>query len=115
MEIEDLQLLALGHIGEETCDILLYDPMPGGSGLLEHLAERWEEVCDAALELLTQCPGACESSCIDCLQTYRNRFYHEYLDRHVGAQILEGTAGPLVELHPIPENLPKTQSTTGQG
>lgn len=115
MEIEDLQLLALGHIGEETCDILLYDPMPGGSGLLEHLAERWEEVRDAALELLTQCPGACESSCIDCLQTYRNRFYHEYLDRHVGAQILEGTAGPLVELHLIPENLPKTQSTTGQG
>ena len=58
------------------------DPMPGGSGLLEHLAERWDEVRSAALELLTQCPGACESSCVDCLQTYRNRFYHEYLDRH---------------------------------
>ena len=115
MEIEDLQLLALGHIGEDTCDVLLYDPMPGGSGLLEHLAERWEEVRNSALELLTQCPGACESSCVDCLQTYRNRFYHEYLDRHIAAQVLEAASGPLVETHPIPEQLPRTQSTTGQG
>ena len=115
MEIEDLQLLALGHVGEDSCDVLLYDPMPGGSGLLEHLAERWEEVRDAALELLTQCPSACESSCIDCLQTYRNRFYHEYLDRLVAAEVLQATTGPLVLVHQIPEHLQKTQSTTGQG
>jgi len=114
MEVEDLQLLSLGHIGEETCDILLYDPMPGGSGLLEHLAERWEEVRDAALVLLTQCPAACATSCIDCLQTYRNRFYHEYLDRHVAAKVLGATTGRLVLKYPIPEALPKTQSTTGQ-
>lgn len=114
MEIEDLQVLALGHVGEDACDVLLYDPMPGGSGLLEHLAERWEEVRNAALELLTQCPGACESSCVDCLQTYRNRFYHRYLDRHVAAQILGATTDCLVEVYPIPENLPKTLSTAGQ-
>ena len=106
MEIEDLQLLALGHPGEDRCDVLLYDPMPGGSGLLEQLAERWEEVRDAALELLTQCPSACETACIDCLQTYRNRFYHEYLDRHVAAEVLQAGSGPLVEKHPIPEHLP---------
>lgn len=114
MEIEDLQVLALGHAGEDACDVLLYDPMPGGSGLLEHLAERWEEVRAAAIELLTECPGACESSCVDCLQTYRNRFYHRYLDRHVAARILEAGTGRLVEVHPIPESLPKTSSTTGQ-
>lgn len=115
MEIEDLQVLALGHMGEESCDVLLYDPMPGGSGLIEHLAERWEEVRRAALELLTRCPGACESSCVDCLQTYRNRFYHEYLDRRVATEVLEAGTGPLVELHLIPEKLPRTQSTAGQG
>ena len=106
MEIEDLQLLALGHPGEDRCDVLLYDPMPGGSGLLEHLAERWEEVVAAALELLTQCPSACETSCIDCLQTYRNRFYHEYLDRKLAAEVLQAGSGPLVEKQPIPEHLP---------
>lgn len=115
MEVEDLQLLALGHLGEDICDVLLYDPMPGGSGLLEHLAARWEEVRAAALELLEHCPSACESSCIDCLQTYRNRFYHEYLDRHVARTVLEAATGPLVEAHPIPEHQQTTQSTTGQG
>lgn len=114
MEIEDLQLLALGQVGEDRCDVLLYDPMPGGSGLLEYLAERWVEVRRAALELLTQCPSACETSCIDCLQTYRNRFYHEHLDRHVAAQVLQSAGGPLVKLHDLPEHLPKTQSTSGQ-
>ncbi len=114
MEIEDLQILAFGHIGQETCDVLLYDPMPGGSGLLEQLSERWLDVRTAAIEMLEQCPGACESSCIDCLQTFRNRFYHEYLDRHVALQALERETGPLVLQHPIPEKLPKTQSTVGQ-
>ncbi len=114
MEIEDLQLLAIGKPGEDRCDILLYDPMPGGSGLLEHLAERWVEVRDAALELLRDCPSACERSCIDCLQTYRNRFYHEFLDRHAAIAVLQAATGPLVSTHPIPENLPTTSTTTGQ-
>ena len=114
MEIEDLQLLAIGRAGEDRCDILLYDPMPGGSGLLEHLAERWGEVVDAALELLRDCPSACERSCIDCLQTYRNRFYHEFLDRHKAIEVLTATSGPLIEAHLIPEKLPSTATTTGQ-
>jgi ATP-dependent helicase YprA (DUF1998 family) len=114
MEIEDLQLLAIGKSGEDRCDILLYDPMPGGSGLLEHLTERLGEVRDAALELLRDCPSACERSCIDCLQTYRNRFYHEFLDRHAAIAVLQAAAGPLVSTHPIPENLPTTSTTSGQ-
>ncbi len=114
METEDLQILALGHIEEDTCDVLLYDPMPGGSGLLEHLAQRWEEVREAAMELVKNCPSACETSCIDCLQTYRNRFYHEFLDRKIALEVLEASSGPLVHAYDIPENLQRTQSTTGQ-
>jgi SOS-response transcriptional repressor LexA len=114
MEAEDLQLMALGRVGEESCDVMLYDPMPGGSGLLEHLVERWDEVRSAALELLLKCPGACEASCVDCLQTYRNRFYHEHLDRHIAAEVLASASGGLSEAYPIPEKLPSTQSTTGQ-
>ncbi len=114
MEVEDLQILALGRPGQEEVDVFLYDPMPGGSGLLEHLAERWEEVIRSALELVQHCPSACEASCIDCLQTYRNRFYHEHLDRHRALEVLGAHMGPLVETHPIPENLPTTSTTTGQ-
>ena len=114
MEIEDLQILAIGHSGEERVDMLLYDPMPGGSGLLDQLVERWEEVRDAAIELCESCAGACERSCIDCLQTYRNRFYHSHLDRHRAIEVLAAAAGPLKRVHPIPENLPKTSTTAGQ-
>jgi SOS-response transcriptional repressor LexA len=114
MEVEDLQIIALGHAGEDRVDVMLYDPMPGGSGLLEQLAQRWEEVRAAAIELVETCPGACERSCVDCLQTYRNRFYHEHLDRHRAAEVLKTASGPLVMAHPIPENLPKTPTTAGQ-
>ncbi len=114
MEVEDLQLLALGHPGEDKADVMLYDPMPGGSGLLEQLTARWDEVRCAALDLLHGCPGACEASCIDCLQTYRNRFYHRWLNRHKAAEVLGVLAGPLGSSTPLPEHLPRTQSTTGQ-
>lgn len=114
MEIEDLQILALGQLGASRCDLLLYDPMPGGSGLLEQLTERWIEVRGASLELLALCVGACETSCIDCLRTYRNRFYHEHLNRHVATRVLSSASGPLIKMREIPESLPSTGSTTGQ-
>ena len=55
--------------------------MPGGSGLLEQLCARFGEVVTAALKVVETCPSVCERSCIDCLQTFRNAFYHRYLDR----------------------------------
>jgi ATP-dependent helicase YprA (DUF1998 family) len=114
MELEDLQLLAIGRTGQETCDLLLYDPMPGGSGLLEQLAERWPEVRAAALELLEGCPSACATSCVDCLQTYRNGWYHAHLDRHAAIEALQEDKGPLRPVREIPENQPRTPSTAGQ-
>lgn len=114
MEVEDLQLLAIGDPVEERVDVLLYDPMPGGSGLLEELVARWPEVVEAARERVEHCGSACERSCIDCLQTYRNRFYHAHLDRHAVLALLGQTSGGLVRRHAIPEQLPRTQTTRGQ-
>ncbi|HNH45766.1 MAG TPA: DUF1998 domain-containing protein, partial [Myxococcota bacterium] len=114
MEVEDLQLLSLGQPGAEEVDLLLYDPMPGGSGLLEQLLERWEDVRQAALELVLGCPGACERACVDCLQSYRNRFYHEHLNRFCAAEYLGRADLQPVVTHPLPEKLPRIQATTGQ-
>jgi ATP-dependent helicase YprA (DUF1998 family) len=114
MEVEDLQLLAIGQAQADRVDVLLYDPMPGGSGLLDQLVARWGEVRASALALVEGCPGACDRACIDCLQTYRNRFYHPYLDRHEAlAALAAGTTGPELR-HEIPEQLPRTATTTGQ-
>jgi hypothetical protein len=114
MEVEDLQITSIGHAGDEAIDVLLYDPMPGGSGLLEQLVLRWPEIREAALALVDSCAGACERSCIDCLQTYRNRFYHQHLDRHRAKDLLERGPAALTELYLIPEQLPRTTTTVGQ-
>ena len=42
-----------------------------------------------AAELLKNCPGNCESSCYRCLRSFKNKFEHNLLDRHVGAELLD--------------------------
>jgi hypothetical protein len=106
MEDEDLQLLSVGHPGEERVDILVYDPMPGGSGLLEQIIERWDEVIEAALVTVKDCPQECESACVDCLLQFRNAHYHRYLDRHTARERLEQWGGQLAFSHDIPPELP---------
>jgi hypothetical protein len=58
MEVEDLQITSIGHANDDSIDVLLYDPMPGGSGLLEQLVLRWPEVRAAAIALVNGCAGA---------------------------------------------------------
>ena len=110
LEVErgDLQLLALGRPGETDRDVLIYDPMPGGSGLLEQVLERWDEVVEKALTLVESCPSACASACIDCLLNYRNAFYHQHLDRHIAGALLRSRGGKLVTTHDIPPLLSAT-------
>lgn len=106
MEPEDLQLLALPAPGAEEIDIAIYDPMPGGSGLLNQMIDRWPDVIAAAAALTGDCQGACERSCIDCLQTFRNAFFHRYLDRHKAYEKIAEWGPTLRFTHDIPANLP---------
>jgi ATP-dependent helicase YprA (DUF1998 family) len=111
MELSDLQILTLGHPGEEQVDGLLYDPMPGGSGLLEQIVERWGEVVSAALDIVSNCSSSCQTSCIDCLQNFRNAFYHDSLDRHLSEQCLREWSEDLEHSHTIPSLLPNATQT----
>ena len=49
---------------------------------------RFPEVIAAALEVVERCPASCASSCIDCLQHFRNAHYHAHLSRHIAAERL---------------------------
>lgn len=89
MEPEDLQILTIPEALGERHDLFLYDPMPGGSGLLAQLIERWTEVVAAVRVLLEDCPGACETSCYTCLRTGRNVFHHRFLDRHGALELID--------------------------
>jgi len=85
---EDVQLLLVKK-PDETTDLLIYDPMPGGSGLLEQMLSRWKELVAAAKELLAGCVMGCETACYSCLKTFRNQFYHEMLNRHDALKLMD--------------------------
>jgi hypothetical protein len=102
MHLEDLQILVIGHVDRDEVDALLWDPMPGGSGLLGQIRENFAKVVEAAVQLADECSSACEHSCINCLQTFRNSFYHRYLDRHLAVERLRAWGGELRVAHEIP-------------
>jgi len=102
MEIDDLQLVCIARSGSEEVDLLIYDPMPGGSGLLDQVLSHWAEVVAEAKDLVEHCPSGCAYSCIDCLQTFRNAFYHRYLNRLAALRCFQDWGDVLQFSHDIP-------------
>lgn len=87
MDPEDLQINLIRK-SEEEYDVILYDPMPGGSGLLDQMIDQWESMIEAGIEALNNCKNNCLNSCYDCLRTYRNSFYHPNLNRFEAVRLL---------------------------
>jgi hypothetical protein len=113
MHADDLQVLVIGHVDRDEVDALLWDPMPGGSGLLDLVCERFAEIVEVALDIVEKCPSACETSCVDCLQTFRNAFYHKSLDRTVAEERLRAWGSTLTPSHPIPAVQPTPEPAGG--
>ena len=96
LEIESGELMAefrppltpSGKSGHEA-EIFLYDTLPGGAGFSSQLADLGQELFERALWLMTTCPEKCDASCYRCLRSFKNKFEHSLLDRHVGAELLE--------------------------
>ncbi len=96
LEVEGDELMASfrpslthdGILGIEA-EIFLYDVLPGGAGFAGQLVNRGHELFNRALELLKNCPENCDVSCYRCLRSFKNKFEHGLLDRHVGAELLE--------------------------
>lgn len=107
MEREDLEVLVIGSPESDEVDAILYDPMPGGSGLLVEMCSRFDEVVAAAMDAVSNCPAECERSCSDCLCTFRNAYYHRHLDRFLAQKLLtEG--GPEIDFsHDFPAKRPE--------
>ncbi|TVS13641.1 MAG: DUF1998 domain-containing protein, partial [Planctomycetaceae bacterium] len=83
----DLESLVI-HRPDETVDLLIFDPMPGGSGLLDQMLQRWLEIIQATKELLHECPQGCEQACYCCLLSFRNQFNHSRLNRHQALELI---------------------------
>ena len=102
MHMDDLQILVIGHVDRDDVDGLLWDPMAGGSGLLDQIYERFPEVVRAAREVVDDCPAVCGTSCIDCLQTFRNAYYHRFLERAAARERFDEWGPRLSFDHDIP-------------
>jgi hypothetical protein len=108
LEIEPAELMAeyrpsLTPEGREglKAEIFLYDTLPGGAGFSSQLLGCGNELFQRALTLMKTCPENCEASCYRCLRSFKNKFEHRLLDRHVGAELVEYLlTGTLAEFDP---------------
>lgn len=114
MHLDDLQILVAGQVDRSQVNALLWDPMPGGSGLLDQLVERFGEVIEAAEAVVNGCASNCDHSCIDCLQTFRNGYYHKHLNRKTALECLRQWGRELSSSHPIPAPTPAGKEPTAQ-
>ena len=93
LEADELQagyraaLTQEGRQGLEA-EIYLYDTLAGGAGFSRRVFSLGLSAFEDALEILETCPDNCDRSCYRCLRSYKNKFEHDLLDRHVGASLL---------------------------
>ena len=93
LEAKELQaeyrpaLTEAGRDGREA-EMYLYDTLPGGAGFAKRVGGLGLAVFEDALKVLEECPANCDRSCYRCLRSYKNKFEHDLLDRHVGASLL---------------------------
>jgi hypothetical protein len=80
-------LTPAGRDGHEA-EIYLYDTLPGGAGFSQRVGRLGLAVFEEALRILEDCPDSCDRSCYRCLRSYKNKFEHDLLDRHLGASLL---------------------------
>lgn len=69
-------------------EIYVYDTLSGGAGFARRIGELGPALFEEALKLLEGCPAGCDRSCYRCLRSFRNRFDHDALDRHLGSSLL---------------------------
>lgn len=70
-------------------EIFLYDTLAGGAGFSAELVTRASDLFKRARSLLAACPEDCDASCYRCLQSFRNRMEHPFLDRKLGIQFID--------------------------
>jgi len=87
MDLEDLQINIIRK-SEEEYYVIVYDPMPVGSGLLDQMIDQWESMLEAIIEALNNCKNNCVDSCYDCHRTYKNSFYHPNLNMFEAVRLL---------------------------
>jgi ATP-dependent helicase YprA (DUF1998 family)/ssDNA-binding Zn-finger/Zn-ribbon topoisomerase 1 len=93
-------------------DVYLFDTLTGGAGYAEQAGQQLQEILEATLDLLENCPNLeCTHSCQDCLRHYANQYWHEQLDRYLAADLLHYMLkGTIPAIKPISEQTQQLQA-----
>ncbi|WP_165048811.1 MULTISPECIES: DEAD/DEAH box helicase [unclassified Adlercreutzia] len=100
LEIERTNVSALLEMSLKTdsYDILMYDDVPGGAGLVKRLTDK-EAVISSLQAALRKVSQSCcdeDTSCYNCLRSYYNQAHHASLRRRYAKELIEGIL-PAVE------------------
>jgi hypothetical protein len=78
--------------------IALSDHLPNGAGFVRHVAENWSSILSGiitpdsddcfAARVISEAHRTCDSSCYNCLRSFRNMQYHGILDWRLGLSYL---------------------------
>lgn len=77
-----------GRLGKKA-EVFLYDTLPGGAGFSTQLVHRGPELLRVARDVMAACREDCDASCYRCLRSFKNKFEHSLLDRHVGIELID--------------------------
>ena len=78
-----------GSTGRQV-EVYLYDLTPGGAGFVRAAVQNPTRLFAEALRRLESC--TCTHSCYECLRSYKNKWDHVYLHRHMAAAFLRHVA-----------------------
>jgi len=81
------------HPDTGRAQIFIYDAYPGGIGIAEKGFDLAEELWQATLKAITECP--CEEGCPSCIQSPKCGNNNEPLDKKAARILLEGLLGEL--------------------
>ena len=88
LQAEFRPALTLGGRQGLEAEIYVYDTLAGGAGFARRVGELGPVLFEDAISLMRNCPEQCDKSCYRCLRSFRNRFEHNLLDRHLGLMLL---------------------------
>ena len=84
-------LSTTAHADTGNAQVFIYDAYPGGIGIAEKGFELIEELWQATLKAISECP--CESGCPSCIQSPKCGNNNEPLDKRAAQLILQALRG----------------------
>lgn len=108
LDMGDMELEGFVNPEGDSFWAVLYDPTPGGSGLLPQIIRYWNRIVENGIKFHSGC--ICKQACYSCMKSYGNQPYHNILDRHRAVDLLAKVSMTPQESFEIPMVVTRRQT-----